>query len=314
MTTVDSPVFLIGCERSGTTLLRLMLDHHPDISFKFESEFMVSRISSEGEYPEMGAYHDWLADQRAFESSGLQIDHGLDYVALLNSFLEQQRSPARTEIVGTTVHLHFGKLRRIWPRARFIYLYRDGRDVAKSVVQMGWAGNAYVAAEWWLEAEKEWERLRETLQGSEYIEVRYEDFVRDPERHLRRICDFVKVEYSEKMFDYVKNTTYETPDPGLIYQWKSRMQKEELQQVEDKLGDRLLYRGYELSGYPRASVPALMRKFLHLQSKMNTWRHRLRRYGVALALQETLSRRFGLPSVHRDATRQINAIDKTYLK
>ena len=58
---IRSPVFLIGAERSGTTLLRLMLDHHPDIAFNLESEFLVSRISDSGAFPDMAAYRRSLA-------------------------------------------------------------------------------------------------------------------------------------------------------------------------------------------------------------------------------------------------------------
>ena len=47
------PVFLVGSERSGTTLLRLMLDHHPDIAFNLESVYIVAKISEDGTFPEL---------------------------------------------------------------------------------------------------------------------------------------------------------------------------------------------------------------------------------------------------------------------
>lgn len=314
MTLVDTPVFLVGSERSGTTLLRLMLDHHPAIAFNAESEFIVTQISDDGAYPEIGRYREWLKNDRVFKLHCFGIDERLDFVGLVNDFLNQKKSRDNKNMVGATVHYQFRKLGKIWPRAKYIYLYRDGRDVANSIVRMGWAGNVYVAADWWLEAEKEWDKLRHALGNNDWIEVRYEDLIASNTPQLERICAFLGVEYSEKMFDYVKNTTYRAPDASLIYQWKTGMRKEEVQQLEEKLGDRLSSRGYELSGHPRIPVPWLTRKYLYLQSKVNAFLFRLDRYGAALTFQETLSRRLGLNQVHRKAVSRINRIDNACLK
>jgi hypothetical protein len=291
-----------------------MLDHHPRVAFKYESEYLVMQISDDGVHPEIGRYHEWLKNNRAFESSGLSIDEKLDFVALVNDFLIQQKSRDNKDIVGTTIHYQFCKLVWIWPRAKYIYLYRDGRDVANSVMRMGWAGNVYVAADWWLDAEKEWVEVRQTLDDNMWIEVCYEELIRNARPELERICTFLGVEYSEKMFDYVKSSTYRAPDVSMIYQWKTGMRKIDVQRLEEKLGDRLLNRGYELSGYPRISVVALLRKYLYLQSRVSTFLFRLRRYGIALTLQETLSRRFGLNKFHRNAISKKDRIDKAYLK
>ena len=47
----DAPLFLVGSERSGTTFLRLMLDHHPEIAFEKEFDFVVTKVSDAGEFP-----------------------------------------------------------------------------------------------------------------------------------------------------------------------------------------------------------------------------------------------------------------------
>jgi hypothetical protein len=311
---MDMPVFLVGSERSGTTLLRLMLDHHPRIAFNAEFEYAVTQISDEGAYPEIMHYHRWLRNDRVFQHSRFQIDENLDFAALVNDFLDQKRLRDHKEIVGATVHYRFRKLGRVWPWARYIYLYRDGRDVANSVMRMGWAGNVYVAADWWLKAEKEWAEVRDALEPDQWIEVRYEDLVAGTRSQLERICSFLGVEYSEEMLDYARTSTYGPPDLRLNYQWKTRMRKVEVQRLEAKLGGRLLSRGYELSGYPRISVPVLTRKCLYLHSRMNALLFRLRRYGAALTFQEMLSRRFGLNQVHRKAVSRINQIVNANLK
>ena len=145
----------------------------------------------------------------------------------------------------------------------------------------------------------------------DWLEVRYEDLFASTRPQLKRICTFLGVEYIERMFDYVRSSTYQAPDVSLSYQWKTGMRKVAVQQLEKKLGDGLLSRGYELSSHPRISVPELTRKCLYLQSRVNAFLFRLGRYGTALTFQETLSRRFGLKRIHRKAVSRINRIVDT---
>jgi hypothetical protein len=314
MTLIDTPVFLVGSERSGTTLLRLMLDHHPKIAFNLESEYIVTQISDDGVYPEIVRYREWLKNDRVFQHSHFEIDERLDYTELVNDFLNQKKTRDNKQIVGATIHFHFHKLAQIWPSAKYIYLYRDGRDVASSVVRMGWAGNVYVAADWWLKAEQEWDEVRQALDSDNWIEIRYEDLIAKTELELERICTFIGVERSRAMLDYVQNSTYQSPDPSLSYQWKTTMRKVDVQRLEEKLGDRLSSRGYELSGLPRISISGLEKSLLRLHSRLRAYLDRLRRYGAVLTFQETLSRRFGLDQAHRNAVRKIDSIIDANLK
>src|SRR6185295_8083814 len=278
MPPVERPIFLVGSERSGTTLLRLMLDHHPGIAFNGESDYIVSEISDQGAYPEISRYCASLATDRIFQGSCYRIDEHLDYAGMVNDFLDQIRTRANKEMVGATVHHRFRLLRRIWPKARFIYLYRDGRDVATSVVRMGWAGNVYVAADWWLNAEREWDELRDALPQDAWIEVRFEDLIASARQQLERICVFLGVPYSAKMLDYVADSTYSAPDPGASYQWKTGLRAADVQRIEAKLADRLLRRGYAMSGLPRKSIGRAARTYLRLHSRGNAYLFRVRRF------------------------------------
>jgi hypothetical protein len=259
-------------------------------------------------------YREWLRNDRVFQLHRFGVDEELDFEGLVNDILNQKRLRDKKDRVGATVHFQFRKLRGIWPRAKYIYLYRYGRDVANSIMRMGWAGNVYVAADRWLEAEKEWDDLRDALENKDWIEVRYEDLVTSSRPQLDRICTFLGVEFSEKMFDYAKRSTYRAPDPSLIYQWKTGMHKVDVQRLEEKLGDRLLSRGYELSGHPRISISWLTRKCLYLHSRVNVLLLRIRRFGVVLTFQETLSRRLGLKQVHEQAVSRINRIINANLR
>lgn len=160
---VSKPIFLVGAERSGTTVLRLMLDHHPDIAWCYEFEYAVDKISNEGDFPSLNEYYKWLEAHRIFQDTGFIIDPGLSYPQLINSFLGQKQEQARKPIIGATVHRHFDRLLYIFPDARFIHLIRDARDVARSCIGMGWAGNVYMGVERWIEAELLWAKLSQNL-------------------------------------------------------------------------------------------------------------------------------------------------------
>ena len=157
---IDSPVFLIGAERSGTTLLRLILDHHPVVAFQHEFELSVKYLPASG-WPDMRTYCDQLACDRNFTHSKYSIDPSLDYPHLVNDFLlQKQRASGSKPVIGATVHYQFSNLTRIWPNARFIHIIRDGRDVARSMVQMGWFGNSWNSCVEWVSAEHEIDNFR----------------------------------------------------------------------------------------------------------------------------------------------------------
>ena len=82
MTRIITPIFLVGAERSGTTLLRLMLDHHPKIAFNYEFEYAVNQINLNGNWPDLPAYYDYLSTNSIFLNTHFTVDHNLDYPTL----------------------------------------------------------------------------------------------------------------------------------------------------------------------------------------------------------------------------------------
>jgi hypothetical protein len=311
---IETPVFLIGSERSGTTLLRLMLDHHPDIAFNLESEFLVSEVSAAGEFPDAADYRRTLQQDRVFQHSGFAISEDLDFSGMVNDFLRQKLERDRKRVVGATVHYGFSKLRFLWPRARYIYLLRDGRDVASSVVEMGWAGNVFVGAKWWLDAEREWGEFRKLLARGSWIELRYEDLIADSRAHLRRVCDFIGVTFSERMFDYTEDSSYGLPDATQSFKWRKKVAPRDLELLEARIGPQLAARGYELGcEAPREIKPALA-KWLRLRSRLRVLARRIELFGLRLFALEVLSRRLRLTSTHGRAQQAMNAIIDQNLK
>ena len=307
------PVFLVGAERSGTTLLRLMLAHHPQIAFHSEFEYVVDYFQGNN-WPQLDEYYECLELDRLFQCSNFVIDVSLNYPQLVNSFLVQKRDGAGKAFVGATVHRHFDRLLRIWPDARFIHIVRDGRDVARSCIGMNWAGNVWTGIDRWIEAEQLWSQLKETIAPEQYTEVRYETLIAKPVETLTNLCNFIGTSYDPAMLSYSQTTTYDLPDSKLLWQWKRKFSEREIQLVEAKIGDMLVERGYELSGLPSLTVNSVMKPMLKLHSKWSVVRGRIRIYGLPLILSSFLSRHLELKQWKKRVQLKCNYIDTARLK
>lgn len=311
---ISSPSFLVGAERSGTTLLRLMLDHHPDVAWLNEFEYAVDFLPDSGGWPDLYRYYEWLSTNRVFVASNLLADPAFDYPALVTSFLRQKRDRDNKSIVGATVHRHFDRLLRIWPEAKFIHLVRDGRDVARSNIGMGWASNIWTGASRWIEAEELWDTLAIKLPQDRWIEIKSEELMAEPEQTLGKICAFVGVPFDPAMLSYPSQTTYEAPDPSLSYQWKHKLSEHEIRLVESRIAPLLERRGYELSGLPPLNVtPAMIQRFQR-RDRLYRLRFRAKRYGWPLVIQDAIARRVGPHWWQKQIQLRLNAIAESYLK
>ncbi|MGL5834892.1 MAG: sulfotransferase family protein [Waterburya sp.] len=311
---IKQPIFLVGAERSGTTLLRLMLDNHPQLAWCYEFEYAVDLLPDAHKWLELQTYYKWLETHRTFQATGFVIDSTLDYPSLINSFLWQKRHNEQKLIVGATVHRHFDKLLRIWSDARFIHIIRDGRDVARSCIGMGWAGNVWTGIKRWIEAETLWTELEQQLSSDRRINLTYEQLIVDPVETLKQICDFIGVEYDAAMLNYPQTTTYKFPNPNLIGQWRRKMSDHEIQLVESRIADMLVARGYQLSGLPLLKVNSLMRQQLKLQDWWSRVQFRINLYSLPLFLSDYFSRHLQLHQWQQSIRLQLNAIDDAQLK
>jgi hypothetical protein len=310
---VIKPIFLVGAERSGTTLLRLMLDHHPLIAFCHEFEYAVDGLH-QAEWPSLDRYYERLWCDRIFRSAEFEIDPSLNYPELVNSFLVQKRDRDRKIIVGATVHHYFDRTLRIWPDARFIHLVRDGRDVATSTIGMGWAGNVYMGVRQWIEAETLWNQFRQQLNPQCYIQIQYEQLIYEPTSTLTQLCHWIGVVYNAAMLSYPQFTSYASPNPALVGQWHHKLSPSEIQQVEVQAATLLVERGYTLSGLPICPISIWQHWSLHLQSWWGQLQFRVRRYGWPLVLMNYIARHLSLQWLARKTQGQIDEICKAYLQ
>lgn len=311
---IQEPIFLVGAERSGTTLLRLMLAHHPQIAWCNEFEYAVDQINNNHQFPHINDYQKWLETHRIFQATNFIINQHLTYPELVNSFLLQKKEAEKKEIIGATVHRHFDRLLTIWQDAKFIHLIRDPRDVAKSCIAMGWAGNVWYGVERWQSAEKLWDNLQLKLADNKYVEITYETLISYPQETLTKLCQFIGVEYNKSMLEYAGTTTYDIPDAKFINQWQTKLSHHEIQLIESRISNLLTEKGYQLSGLPIIKLTTLEQKKLALQNWYYQAKFRLKRYGLNLFLSDFLSRRLKLNNWQKQVKLQLNEIDTKYLK
>ena len=312
--TSANPTFLVGAERSGTTMLRLMLDHHDALAWANEFEFSVDEMNNPQGWPALSGYLETLSTHRIFQAAGYTVDPALDYPDLVRSFLEQRRTRNGKTHVGATIHRHFDRTLRIWPEARFIHIVRDPRDVAPSCIQMGWAGNVWTGIARWVDAEDTWDRVCAVVPPERRVEVRYEQLIEDPKPDLERICALIGLDYTDAMLTYPEATTYGAPDPRQKEKWRTKLSPREVQWIEARVGDRLSARGYTPSGEPHRPPSAPEALWLGLQDRVGRFRHSVGVYGWRLRLADMLTRRLGLEQAARRVRLRINEIDQQNLK
>ncbi len=314
MTMLKQPVFLVGADRSGTTLLGVMINHHPQIAFKTGLPFVVDQIKDQTNWPDLPSYYEYLSYNRIFLSYNYSIDKRLNYPELVNSFLLQQLERDKKTIAGGTVHHHFDRLLRIWPDAKFIHICRDGRDVARSTILMGWAGNLFTGVGPWIKEELLWQKFSPQLAPEQKLTVHYETLIRQSDEVLTQICTFIGVPFDKAIYDYAQHTTYSLPEPHLTEQWRKKLSNDEIQLAESRISSMLEERGYQLSGLPLLKITPWLRWRMAVSDRWARRLFRLRRYRFRLYLEYVLSRRLPFKGWRKSVQLKINAIEQKHCK
>ncbi|HEU0195053.1 MAG TPA: sulfotransferase [Gaiellales bacterium] len=210
------PLFIVACDRSGTTMLRLILDRGPDLAIPTESMILVDFANVRDRYGSLttDAGFNRLAQDvwrhpKVREwglSSGPPGRDGLVGEAAYRHALEApfaayagERGKARWGDKTPLYIHHLGEVRRVFPEARIVVLVRDGRDVALSLLDVPFGpGNVWGAARMWRAAVEAGERAAAAWPES-VLTVRYEDLVGTPEPVVREVCAFAGISYSPAM-------------------------------------------------------------------------------------------------------------------
>ncbi len=269
-----TPVFIIGVPRSGTTLLRVLLDSHSRIAAAPETPWLAGGYGINS-LREIATYltEDQLGPVKnlsgADEATILQGIRAL-VKTIFGPYLE--RRGKQVLVLKTPDDIRYiDFLLKLYPDAQYIHIFRDGRDVACSTVAqkgsllgddiLDYGEISYeTAMRRWYDWEK---KVRSIFDGTGFscIRISYEDLVMYPEETLRKVCEGVGVKFEEAMIQY-NRCEHEYPeweagstdakqktciDTGSIGRWKKQLDKESLLKLEALSGELLETLGYELS-------------------------------------------------------------------
>lgn len=270
-------VFAVGCARSGTTLLTRMLDAHPRIAMTPETHWIPKFYEEQpwvtpDQLRRLGDYHRI----RKLGLSGADLEGLIDadgrtpYAEFGSRFFDLFARRAGKALAGDKTPSYVRVipfLHRLWPKARFIHLIRDGRDVVLSALK--WEKNSknvgkfstwaeepiLTAALWWAWNVSLGCAAGRALGSELYHEISYEDLVAEPERECRDIAAFLGIEFDDAMLRFHEGRTRDDggrsakkawlpPTPGLR-DWRTQMSLGDTELFEAAAGDLLATLGYE---------------------------------------------------------------------
>jgi hypothetical protein len=288
-------VIVLGVRRSGTTLLRVMLDRNAALAVPDESYFVPQLARRHRGRVDPVAFVDDLRRLPTLAEWGLspgavgarlrpQMTTGEAIAAVFETYAAEHGKSRWGD--KTPLYMqHLGMLEGLFPRAVFVHLIRDGRDAAVSfltvpagIMTAGWGhprDAAGFAAQWATEVRDARALGRRVGQGR-YLELGYEALVADPPGTLREVCSFAGLEYDDAMLGYVGETDSarkahqqrlnEPPRVG-VRDWRTEMTAEDAVAFESVAGDLLAELGYATS-LRRTSA----RRLAAYRAKTGAWR------------------------------------------
>lgn len=281
--------FVVGCERSGTTLLQAMLISDPSIVIPPETQFFTAfskwqllsgPIDVDRNFEKL-VKKIWTVEQawgvetdetrfKAFARAAPRSREGL-FLALLAAYTEREggdrigeKSPVHTRCVGD--------IQTVFPKARFIHMIRDPRAVVLSLAKM-WArkrGGFHQYIKRWRRAAQMHDAYAGQLTEDRYRLVHYEDLVRNPEPTLRSICQFLELPWNPSMLEHHRRpelgqvdfrpqafeNTMKPVFTSSIEKWREEMSTSQIALIEYALSNEMQRMGYASTGV-KTALPAV---------------------------------------------------------
>lgn len=270
-------VFVVGCQRSGTTMLQRMLDAHPSLAVAYDSLFIPRVIADVpvGVDPALTAEliegvrsHRRFArlelPEEAIEASSERAETYGEFVSELYEQYARLRGKALAGEKSPGYCRHIPRLLSLFPWVRFVHLIRDGREVAMSIRDWGKGAAKLelyerepiaVGALWWCRDIRMGRQGGATAGPEHYLEVRYDALVDDPGAELGRISEFLDLPFAEEMLAYHEGkqrskeglsakAAWLPPTRGLR-DWRKDLSTRDQQLFEAIAGDELEMLGFE---------------------------------------------------------------------
>jgi hypothetical protein len=296
--------FVVSSPRSGSTLLRMMLDAHADLAIPSETHFVPELIEAfDGRRLSADEVLRMLREHRRWEDFHLDPDlllarlrerdpltAGAAVRAFFGLYAESQGKPRWGDKTPEYVQ-SMRQIERALPEARFVHVIRDGRDVALSRTR--WRLKRVGRKPPVERLAKKWKKAitvarRQGSKVGHYVEVRYEDLIAETEPTLRRVCEFVELEFDPGMLRYYEGAaerlaeidhtlperedrtalagearlskhemTTKPPERDRIFAWRGEMSEEDLATFEAEAGDLLAELDYPVGAGAREAASSV---------------------------------------------------------
>jgi len=227
------PFFVVGADRSGTTLLRLYLNAHSRLAIPNESWFLIDLFRA---FPppvtlspqdvaraiEIVTSHPRYQDGWSLRPSALlaRFQHAgpVTMGAFVDALYRLETGTSNGVRWGDKTPeyvAHVNDLDRCFPRAQFLHIVRDGRDVFLSLEKRRWSDRGwspYEVGRYWSRAVRAAAVGEARLGPARFLVVRYEDLVLDTGGTLERVCAFLGVPFEPGMLGaHAEADTIQTP-------------------------------------------------------------------------------------------------------
>jgi hypothetical protein len=261
----SKPVFVVGMNGSGTTMLLDCLDNHPELyGFRRETKVIPYFIQSAGKYGDLSRDENFRRLWDDFRSITFfkYVNNGRN-VPLPDNWRDAPRSVSGV-IDGTLTYFakkenktrwcektpmhaqHICLLADAFPDAKFIHIIRDGRSCAASFHRR-WGFTPELTVYRWKHIVRDAQRQGSTL-PDRYFELRYEDLTNDPECWLKKVCSFLQVPYDASVITLSRVRKHSGSSDAVITKreeyWRTYFtieQQDEFDRVAGKLLNGLGY-------------------------------------------------------------------------
>ncbi len=281
----DRPVFIVGCARSGTTLLQLMLHAHPRIAIPPETRYLLDVYSRRAKFGNLARERNreklaaYILDRPATKFHELGLDReevraqivggpptiGSAVGIILRAYAERWDKPRWGDKRPAYIQ-RLDALIAMFPDVQIVHIIRDGRDCVASLKQMPWWTYGTIASIYkWIHAIDTGQWARKNLERDQYHEVSYERLVRNPQAELEPLCAFLGEQFDAAMLAPHKMADEAVPSrktwhtrtkqevsTASVAQWRRALEPWELSLMESVAGRQLRAHGYRRSTpFPR---------------------------------------------------------------
>ncbi|MBK1687099.1 sulfotransferase family protein [Rubrivivax gelatinosus] len=274
-------IFMVGTQRSGSNLLRLMLNQAPSLAAPHPPhvlERFAPLLSLYGDLQNDSAFETLVDDvARLVETNPVPWPVSLDradlrhrcrersLVAVFGAVMDRMAEAAGKPdwVCKSLANVHFlPEIERYFGAdARYLYLYRDGRDVCLSFMKavVGEKTAFHVARQWHAEQQLALDCGRR-VPAERFLALSYESLTTEPEPSLRRLCAWLGIEFHASMLDYHGSEEADrTAASGRMWEnvrkpviagnsrkWLAEMRTDDIVDFESVAGASLTDLGYEL--------------------------------------------------------------------